>query len=163
MKIFSLIVAMFFLFALGRPASADTLFDFTVTGSLFGATGTLTTNGDPSLGGSGGIIGFTIVGGGILAVNGGFILNGLSNSLEGWDVTFTTSTESFEVFKSQDFSELAFNLSGVQIGEGLGGLSVTRVSPTPLPGSAPLFALALMALAAFGYFRSRTRHTVPQT
>lgn len=62
---------------------------------------------------------------------------------------------SFNAFDANIFNDTApygsYSYSIVVNRDGFGGVTYAEVSPVPLPASLPMFGVALLALAAFGY------------
>jgi hypothetical protein len=161
----ALLAAVLFSLISGRSADAASLYDFSFMEATVGnfnfaisAYGTFATNDEGFIVSASGILD----GSPITGFTAGSYVDFLNSGLQGWNLDLTTSAGSVMFLKSPDFNAFAYNSAGVQTFETFGLFSVIPVATTPLPASAPLFALALVALAALAYFRSRTRHTVPQ-
>jgi hypothetical protein len=155
----ALIAAIIFTLVSGRSADAASLYDFsfmqaTVGNSNFAisAYGTFATNDEGFIVSVSGILD----GSPITGFTSGSYVDFSNSGLQGWNLDLTTSAGSVMFLESPDFNAFnafAYNSAGVQTSETFGLFSVIPVATTPLPASAPLFALALVALAALGYFR----------
>jgi hypothetical protein len=141
---------------LPRSASADTMVNFTYAvltptdGSETIASGILTLNLYSVTGATGEVDGSPIT--------------GATGSVSPRQfVDFTTSTgsataawngaeEIFSIFNSAGTRTEVFGIGGFSFDPPL-----SSISPAPLPGSAPMFGMALLVLAAFGFASKRVK------
>jgi hypothetical protein len=157
-----LTAALFSILALGGNARADTLFAFTAGDQFGDAVNGQFTVSDPNqnytsvvTSASGEVDSYSITG------VSGYINYSPYIGFVPYDITFTFAQGSIEfdhpAGSPHDFFTL-FNTSGNVIRSGYGGIdSPAFVSPVPLPTSAPLFGLALLILAAFGFASNRLK------
>jgi hypothetical protein len=156
-----LLAAILLTLVSGRSADAASLYDFaffeaTVANSNFAisAYGTFAADSGGFIVSASGLIdGSPITG----FTPGSYVEFFNSGGLQAWNIDFTTSTGSVMFLKGQDINAIAYNADGVQTGEAFGLFTVIAVSPAPLPASAPLFGLALIVLAAFGFASKRSK------
>ena len=161
-RLLSLLGAFVLLIASFGQASATTSIDEEVVISYF-STGSFTLS-DLSFSGSGLTNIFATspyAGSGQLVPSGGGIL--------GEQTALLTLNQQYSVFATATFGNSSFNLTGTftpsdsfQFTSSSGSTSPlslytvsSSLSPVPLPASAPLFVLALISLAAFGYHTRR--------
>jgi hypothetical protein len=157
----ALLAAVLLTFIFGRPTDAASLYDFaffeaTVANSNFAisAYGTFAADSGGFIVSASGLIdGSPITG----FTPGNYVEFFNSGGLQAWNIDFTTLTGSVMFLKGQDINAIAYNADGVQTFETFGFFSVIAVSPTPLPASAPLFGMALLILAVFGFASKRLK------
>jgi hypothetical protein len=156
MKYFASTILIVFAFFSNLTASADTLVEgfqfFPLTGTLMSA-GTITisiagnTGGGTIIGATGFVDGDSVIGGS----------GAVFASPQRYFVTLNLSDGGIADFTNAgDETGRVFNAAGAQTDFSFGELrGVGGVSPVPLPASGPMFAMALLALGAFCYLRSK--------
>ena len=156
MKKFILAGAVFCALFLGRPAVAGTMVNFTYLGfvpfQFTFATGTLTLGAEagnefPVMSATGEIDGSQITG-----------VSGVVGFRDFLDFTTSTGSANFAWNGTQETLSV-FNSAGTLTNSVIvGGFEFDPpLSATPLPGSAPMFGLALLVLAAFGFASKRLK------
>jgi hypothetical protein len=157
MKKLALIAAIILTLVSGRSADAASLYDFSFMQATVGsfnfaisAYGTFATNDEGFIVSASGILD----GSPITGFTPGSYVNFSNSGLQGWNLDLTTPAGSVMFLNRPGFdafNAFAYDSAGVQTFESFGLFSVILVATTPLPASAPLFGLALLALAAFGF------------
>jgi hypothetical protein len=146
----ALLAAIFFTLVSGRSADAASLFDFTYTetSSLFSLFGPVSASGTFAIDSSTHLLvsaSGTVDGSPITDFQGSF--NPVSGTAS---INFDTATQ---------FASFVNTAAAVFEGNHLAAVSggTFAVSPVPLPASAPLFGLALLALVAAGFASKRLK------
>jgi hypothetical protein len=145
MKRLAILAAIVFSFISGQHARAASLYDFTLIGQPGGpfgiqASGIIALDGNGDAIAATGYVGTSIITG----VTGVVLFTGdMNQGLFGeFNLTFTTSTGTAAF--GHDISDSDLSLSFIP-------------QVTPLPASAPMFGMALLVLAAFGFASKRLK------